>query len=280
MVFGKTAQKLWALGKGQMKRKYATRKSAHRARASERRRSAPVRQRDVRAQRRAAGNRAALKRKASRAATAAFSTMNPHLAHPPLVRVLNSMGKRVSGVDAEDRRLLDNAREAYAGVGERKGDGYRADLSTDEVGVYVPAGGDPVLAYRGTANAGDAVTDLSLSAGRLRHTERWRRSEAHTKDVLEKLKGELGHGRFDVTGHSLGGTLAQHSADRFGAQRSVVFNPGASVLDSTLRRDSKSRIYSMQNDAVSGMATLTPSDVRIIPNNKDMLSAHFGSAFG
>jgi len=113
------------------------------------------------------------------------------------------------GVAAEDAGHAAVANDVYLAPEQRTGDGYDRSLSTPEVAVYRrPAGrGGNLVAFRGSANYDDAKTDGHLALGRLKHTDRWKRTAVHTRE-LQKVLGD-----YSVTGHNLGGTLAQHAHD-------------------------------------------------------------------
>jgi len=87
-------------------------------------------------------------------------------------------------------------------------------------------------------------------------------------------------GNFDVTGHSLGGTLAQHVHDDMKVQspgldsQLVAFNPGATVLGTIPGLGG--RVYSTHGDAVSALSHVTHRDVRVLKaeGGDDLLGAH------
>lgn len=68
----------------------------------------------------------------------------------------------------------------------------------------------PVVAFRGTANGGGALDDINdQGIG----TYQFSRNEKETEQTIQAAKGTAAP---DVTGHSLGGALAQLAAARFG----------------------------------------------------------------
>jgi len=84
-----------------------------------------------------------------------------------------------------------------------------------------------------------------------------------------------------VTGHSLGGTLAQHVHDDVLQKKGhlVAFNPGATLLGPIPGRDG--RVYSTSGDVVSALAHTTHRDVRVLTpkEGSDLLSAHGAANF-
>jgi len=188
-----------------------------------------------------------------------------------VVKLLSHHSKHHAGVSQEDKGHASAALDVYKPVGERTGAGYDPALSTDEVAVYRPAGrARPLVAFRGSANLADAKTDGYLALGKLRDTDRWKRTAAHAQRVRDAL------GSFDVTGHSLGGTLAQHVHDDMKAPESqlVAFNPGATVLGTIPGLGG--RVYSTHGDAVSALSHVTHKDVRVLKGEggDDLLGAH------
>jgi len=115
------------------------------------------------------------------------------------------------------------------------------------------------VAFRGSVNADDAKTDAFLALGRLKDTDRWKRTAEHLR---------------------LGGTLAQLAHDELanGSERTnsqlVAFNPGATILGAIPGREG--RVYSTHGDVVSALAHTTHKDVRVLKptGGDDLLGAH------
>ena len=191
--------------------------------------------------------------------------------------VLSHLSKHHSGVAPEDAEHAAAAADAYRPTAERRGEGYVPELSDRETAVFRPTARRPraLVAFRGSENYDDAKTDGHLALGRLRDTARWKRTAAHAKRLREVL------GDYDVTGHSLGGTLAQHVHDEVlnKTGRLVAFNPGATLLGPVPGRDG--RVYSTRGDVVSALAHTTHKDVRVLTpkEGSDLLSAHGAANF-
>jgi len=188
-----------------------------------------------------------------------------------VVKLLSHHSKHYAGVADEDKGHASAALDVYKPPAERTGAGYDPALSTDEVAVYRPAGrARALVAFRGSSNLADVKTDGYLALGKLRDTDRWKRTAAHA----ERIRSVVGN--FDVTGHSLGGTLAQHVHDDMKAPDSqlVAFNPGATVLGTIPGLGG--RVYSTHGDAVSALSHVTHKDVRVLKaeGGDDLLGAH------
>jgi len=143
---------------------------------------------------------------------------------------------------------------------------------TPEVAVYRrPAGrGGHLVAFRGSTSYDDAKTDGHLALGRLKNTARWKRTRAHARD-LKKVLGD-----YSVTGHSLGGTLAQHVHDDVLGKKGklVAFNPGATLLGPI--PGCAGWVYTTSGDVVSALAHTMHHDTRVLmpKEGSDLLSAH------
>lgn len=91
-----------------------------------------------------------------------------------------------------------------------------------------------VLAFRGTQSLYDAVTDVGIVTGRRRlgrwatpYGRRMRRMDSVTQSVLKALQAKgLGKDHLLLTGHSLGGHIAEVMACRYKV-RAKVYNKGS-----------------------------------------------------
>ena len=198
-----------------------------------------------------------------------------------VAKLLSHHSRHHAGVAREDAAHAAAAADVYRAPENRKGAGYDPELSNAEVAVYrsAPGRARPLVAFRGSVNADDAKTDAFLALGRLKDTDRWKRTAEHLRRVREAV------GEYDLTGHSLGGTLAQLAHDELGAipgshgnerknSQLVAFNPGATILGTVPGRDG--RVYSTHGDVVSALSHVTHKDVRVLKptGGDDLLGAH------
>jgi len=192
-------------------------------------------------------------------------------------KLLSHLSIHHAGVAEEDSKHASAALDVYRSPDARTGEGYDRQLLDGEVAVYRPTVGSPraLVSFRGSSNVGDALTDGSLALGKLHDTDRWKR----TAEVAQRLKKVFGD--YDVTGHSLGGTLAQHVHDVVLDKKGklVAFNPGATLLGPIPGREG--RVYSTHGDAVSALSHETHKDVRVLKPSEgsDLLGAHGAANF-
>ena len=128
---------------------------------------------------------------------------------------------------------------AQSELGEYGLGAYRIDdgLSDEHAVVITRPDGSAVVSYRGTDHISDLLPDFQIAMG------------YHQNKILQRMGAAASHVAGDrfadarnrytrakekyddvtLTGHSLGGQLALHTARRHGAQ-SIVFNPGSSPI--------------------------------------------------
>ena len=141
---------------------------------------------------------------------------------------------------------------------------YRPEVSTDEHALWESL--DPsaphIVGARGSATAEDFLkTDVGIASGTFTKTKRWARAKKDAEKIMNAVDGPV-----TFTGHSLGGTIAQHLAARHGGDH-VGFNPGVGL---EAPPDAPGVTYSVDGDAVSAVGHLTaPSshDVRRLPSH-------------
>lgn len=174
--------------------------------------------------------------------------------------------------DAEQiQRALDTYLDGYV---------FDPEYSNNNASTFVRPDGTAILAYRGTrpTNLDDLNTDASILAGQHRTDTphpRFIEASNHYDYVKEKYTF------VDLTGHSLGGTLADY-VGRTHDEKAVVFNPGESPFSLSVipqSQTSKTRIYRTNTfDIVSFANSMYPhaNVIRVVPQT-DSSSDWFGS---
>jgi hypothetical protein len=169
-----------------------------------------------------------------------------------------------NGNDAEQvQKTLDTYLENYT---------FDPDYSTNNASTFIRPDGSAIIAYRGTrpTNFDDINTDAAILAG------------AHRTDTVHpRFVEALNHYNYvkakydnvDLTGHSLGGTLADY-VGRMNDERAVVFNPGESPFSLSVipaSQTSKTRIYRTNTfDIVSFANSMYPhaQSIRVVPQTE------------
>jgi len=194
-----------------------------------------------------------------------------------VAKLLGHASTHHAGVAAENAGHAAAAADDYLPPDQCRADSYDPSQLTAEIAVYrqPKERGGHLVVFRGSTNYDDAKTDGHLVFGRLKHTDRWKRTgAAHARDLKAVL------GEYSVTGHSLGGTLAQDVHDEFGNKgKLVAVNSGATFLGPIPGREG--RVYSTSGDVVSVLAHTTNRDVRVMTSKEriDLLSAHGAANF-
>ena len=154
------------------------------------------------------------------------------------------------------------------------GYGIDAALSDDRAVVITRPDGSAVVSYRGTDHLSDLVPDFQIALGY--HQNPWLQSigaaaaylaSDRFTDARERFsKAKAKHNNVSVTGHSLGGTLALHTARSNAGTRAIVFNPGSTPLAEPFHAaycsaydcgyTVKQRIYSTGYDPISLLSYL------------------------
>jgi hypothetical protein len=120
--------------------------------------------------------------------------------------------------------------------------GYHIDksLSDEETKVYVNKKGKVIVSFRGTTTPEDIITDAEIIGG-----QRGKRFDKSAEQVRQVIK-KYGQENIEVTGHSLGGTIARYISDKFGL-KGKAFNPGASPTELTATKESGRNIKTIIN---------------------------------
>ena len=166
-----------------------------------------------------------------------------------------------SGNDAEaTQRALDTYLENYT---------LDPEYSTDNASTIIRPDGSVILAYRGTrpTNLDDLNADAAIFSGQHRTDNphpRFIEAQNHYDFVTEK------YGDVDVTGHSLGATIADYIGRQNNA-RAVVFNPGETPFSLQVipaSAQSRTTIYRTNTfDIISFSNSLYPhaNRIRVVP---------------
>ena len=166
----------------------------------------------------------------------------------------------------------DRQRASYA---ESVGVQYDVANSSRELAVY-RAGNTVLISIRGTASTGDLGTDVRLAQGNLARTNRYRRSQQEIRRLVQENPGA----HFVVSGHSLGGTLAEGALVELPASAQVfTFNAGAGAdaLYRTSNNDPRLRQFATQGDPISAL-NRSPN-VRIVSGSCSNNNSHSISQF-
>ena len=152
--------------------------------------------------------------------------------------------------------------------------GYTFDpeYSNNNASTIIRPDGTAILAYRGTrpTNLDDLNVDASILAGQHKTDiphPRFVEALNHYNFVKQK------YNNVDLTGHSLGGTLADY-VGRMNDEKTVVFNPGESPFSVSVINASnttKTRVYRTKTfDVISFANSLYPhaNKIRVVPQTE------------
>jgi hypothetical protein len=177
-----------------------------------------------------------------------------------------------NGNDAEQiQKSLDTYMDGYV---------FDPEYSNNNASTFIRPNGTAILAYRGTrpSNFDDLNTDASIVMGQHR-TDMPHPRFVEAVNHYDYVKNK--YNNVDLTGHSLGGTLADY-VGRMHDEKAVVFNPGESPFSLSVipaSNTSKTRIYRTNTfDIVSFSNSMYPhaQSIRIVPQT-DSQSDWFGS---
>lgn len=155
---------------------------------------------------------------------------------------------------------------------EGKGYKYDDEFSSPDTKVFVDAGGNPHIAYRGSHRVEDALTDIKLGLGL-----KTKRHEA-AKDIAKKVEAKYGKAAA-AYGTSLGGHLAETS----GVSGNVyTYNKATGIKDIFKTIPKTQTDYRTEKDVVSAPSLFQKGGKKITigSTKKDsILKAHSISSF-
>ena len=149
----------------------------------------------------------------------------------------------INEIPENDKIFAFMSNEAYNPINERKNISPWINipgLSTEESTVYENNLGEQILAIRGTSNKKDLASDIHIGKGSMKDSPRFNKELS----LAKSLKGLVA-----VTGHSLGGSIANFISSSIGVP-AITFNPGFITEEENLDY-SKSTNYRIDNDPVS-----------------------------
>ncbi len=159
--------------------------------------------------------------------------------------------------------LFDVLNSSYGDSGANKKleqQGYKKDLSLsndNQTVFYNPKEKKMVFSVAGTHNLSDVGTDVYLATGNLKSTNRYKSA----KKTLDKARNKYKPSNVVVTGHSLGGAIAQYVAKK--EDKVVTFNKGATIGQKTRKNETA---YRTKGDIVS----IFSQKQNIVKNKKNM----------
>ena len=157
---------------------------------------------------------------------------------------------------------------AAAGLSDRYS--LAAGKSNPNYTILDRSDGKTILALRGTSNFSDVGTDALLAIGLEGKTKRFHDTAA----VIDRLIAERGRDNLILTGHSLGGSIA-NSFGKYYDIESHAYNPGsnlsyarASIKDKIVdpAYEKKHVIYSTASDPISYLSRNATDYVYVPPN--------------
>jgi len=150
-------------------------------------------------------------------------------------------------------------------------DGFQLDreLSNKRNTVYHnPSDGRVIVAFRGTqfSDPKDLFEDARIAFGTFSGSSRVKKGKHIVKSAAEKYGTDVEN--VELTGHSLGGRIAQAVGSRLGNKRITAINPGSSPADLLLPTAGSGvgKTYTTGTDPISLSNTLrNPGNVRFRP---------------
>lgn len=159
---------------------------------------------------------------------------------------LSNIRNSAPKLSGDERTLARLSNEVYKGVNDRQNiEDHRQDneFRGPHHAVYVDKQQRPVIVFRGTKDVADLGVDADILLGQRKHK---RFDEA--VELERRVRRKYGRAP-QLTGHSLGGSIANHVSQKNDNQ-AVVFNPGSSpFLRESLGKNT--RVRRDRNDFIS-----------------------------
>ena len=146
-------------------------------------------------------------------------------------------------------------------------------------------GGETVVAFRGTTgNAGDVAADLKLGTGM---------NTSHFGQAEDYIDGMIATGDLTLTGHSLGGAMAQVVGNRRNVKFATFNAPGVAVLASRNIASSTPAMFAVRaagmlvstvlhpiqaaEDVAATFTTVTGVNIRLNNDAVSAIGVHYGT---
>lgn len=163
-------------------------------------------------------------------------------------------------------QLYDALRASYGhsdGINNLRKKGFNKDssLSNGNQQVFVnPTKKKVVYTVAGTHNLSDWATDARMMVGGLKNTGRYKEA----KQTLEKTRNKYKDYKFEIAGHSLGGSIAKNIASR--GDKMAVYDAG--YVGEKIRNNPGQKHYRTYGDLVSIFSENAHHQINLAPAKK------------
>jgi len=151
---------------------------------------------------------------------------------------------KVSSAEVKDSIEASYSRTSKAeSIGKKYGLRLDKQLSNANHKVFIDKERNPPVAFRGSKNENDLMTDGLLAVGLENYSTRFRDSKKLVEDVRKKYKNKP----ILSTGHSLGGAISQYA----GGDKIITVNKGVGLSGIGKEISNKQTDIRSRNDIVS-----------------------------